>query len=64
MMNEKLKEKLEACFDRLQDLDIRPTMKNLEILTQTLYDLRDIYIELGGDQSGGDAAVPEGSDSH
>lgn len=39
-------EKLEACFNRLQGLDIKPTLSNLEKLTQTLYDLRDIYNEL------------------
>ena len=39
-------EKLEACFERLQRLDIRPTLSNMEILLQTLYDLRDVYLEL------------------
>lgn len=38
-----MKEKLEACFDRLQALDIRPTIGNMEKLLQTLYDLRDLY---------------------
>ena len=41
-----MKEKLEACFNRLQGLDLKPTLSNMEILTQTLYDLREIYNEL------------------
>lgn len=41
-------EKLEACFDRLQRLDIKPTVQNMELLLQTLYDLRDVYAELKG----------------
>ena len=39
-------DKLEACFSRLQDLDIKPTLTNMEKLVQTLYDLREIYNEL------------------
>jgi hypothetical protein len=39
-------EKLDACFDRLQNLSIKPTLANMEKLVQTLYDLRDIYNEL------------------
>ena len=38
-----MKEKLEACFLRLQELDIKPTLNNMESLLQTLYDLRGIY---------------------
>ena len=38
--------KLEACFSRLQDLDIKPTLTNMEKLVQTLYDLREVYNEL------------------
>lgn len=41
-----MKEKIEKCFDRLQNLQIRPTLANMEILVQTLYDLREIYNEL------------------
>ena len=41
-----MKEKLERCFDRLQSLDIQPTLTNMEKLVQTLYDLREIYKEL------------------
>ena len=38
-----MKEKIEACFTRLQGLEIKPTVENMEILLQTLYDLREIY---------------------
>ena len=41
-------EKIESCFSRLQNLDIKPTLSNMEILIQTLYDLRDVYNELKG----------------
>lgn len=43
---EELKVKLTACFDRLQNLQIKPTLNNMEILVQTLYDLRDVYNKL------------------
>ena len=54
-------EKLEACFDRLQSLNITPTLGNMEKLVQTLYDLRDVYNELkeGGDDHGRPAADSE-----
>lgn len=41
-----MREKLRDCFERLQNLDIKPTLKNMEALVQTLYDLRDVYQEL------------------
>lgn len=40
---EEIKEKLNVCFERLQTLDIAPTLQNMEKLVQTLYDLRDVY---------------------
>lgn len=50
-----MREKIEACFERLQNLDIKPTLSNMEILIQTLYDLRDVYNELKeGDGNGVD----------
>ena len=39
-------EKLETCFDRLQTLDIKPTLDNMEKLLQTLYDRREVYQKL------------------
>ena len=39
-------EKLESCFERLQTLDIKPTLDNMEKLLKTLYDLREVYNEL------------------
>lgn len=52
-MNEVL-EKINACFERLQTLDITPTLNNMEKLVQTLYDLRDVYneIEQKGNEDG------------
>ena len=41
-----MKEKIKECFDRLQALDITPTLGNMEILVQTLYDLRQGYQKL------------------
>ena len=43
---EKILKKLEACFNRLQNLQIKPTLGNMEILVQTEYDLRDVYEKL------------------
>jgi hypothetical protein len=55
-----MKEKLTACFKRLQKLNIQPTLGNMELLVQTLYDLRDVYNELERMESdGGQAADPE-----
>lgn len=59
-----MKEKLKACFERLQRLDIEPSMENMEILLQTLYDLRDIYNKFGGEGNGGSTADPVGQDDH
>lgn len=55
-----MREKLESCFDRLQNLDIKPTLNNMELLLQTLYDLREIYNELKeGEDDGGSSADSE-----
>lgn len=45
-------EKLEACFDRLQNLNIPPTLSNMELLVQTLYDLRSVYKQLKEGEGG------------
>ena len=39
-------EKIKNCFDRLQTLNISPTLSNQETLLQTLYDLREVYVAL------------------
>ena len=59
-----MKEKIEACFNRLQELDIQPTLPNMEKLVQTLYDLRDVYQMLGGDEDGRSDADSCGRDNH
>ena len=52
-----MKEKIEACFDRLQTLKIDSTIDNMEKLLQTLYDLREVYQALeGGEQSNENSA--------
>lgn len=59
-----MKEKLEACFERLQHLNIMPTQDNMEKLLQTLYDLKSIYNELKeGERHDGPAADPGGSNN-
>ena len=47
-----MKDKLEECFDRLQGLEIKASLTNLEILLQTLYDIREMYQEIGRDKDG------------
>ena len=57
-----MKEKIQACFDRLQGLEIRPTVSNMETLLQTLYDLREVWQELNEketDNNGGTTADSE-----
>lgn len=39
-------EKIKDCYERLQTLGITPTLANMEILLQTLYDLRSVYQKL------------------
>lgn len=60
---DEIRELLDACFTRLQSLNIQPTLKNMEALVQTLYDLRAVYnklSEVGPD--GRRAADPGGQD--
>lgn len=60
-----MKEKLSACFDRLQNLEIKPTLGNMEKLVQTLYDLRAVYAELERTEKDERAeADPEGRDDN
>lgn len=55
-------EKLEQCFERLQNLQIKPTLGNMEILVQTLYDLREVYQQLGGEKDGRTEVDPDRRD--
>lgn len=41
-----MRDKLETSFARLQNLEIKPTLRNMELLTASLYDIRDVYKEL------------------
>lgn len=41
-----MSEKIKKCYERLQTLQITPTVGNMEILLQSLYDLRSVYQEL------------------
>ena len=45
-MNQEIENLLSGCFDRLQELEIKPTLHNMETLVQTLYDLRAVYNKL------------------
>lgn len=42
MMNE-IAEKAEAAFNRLQTMEIRTTLGNMEKLVASLYEIQDIY---------------------
>ena len=65
MSNAEKTEKIEACFNRLQTLDIKPTLMNMETLVQTLYDLRDVYNSIKEDNTDGrPQADPDGRDDH
>ena len=44
-----MKERIKECFERLQRLEISANLTNMEILVQTLYDLRDIYQSMEDD---------------
>lgn len=61
---------LEGCFNRLQDMSVQTTLKNMETLVQTLYDLREVYEKLqeirekvGGEEDGRSEADPGGRDN-
>ena len=45
--------KLEQAFKRLQQLQIVPTVTNMETLLQSLYDIREVYNKLKGGETDG-----------
>lgn len=49
-----MEEKLEQTFNMLQGLQIKPTLTNMEILVQSLYNIREVYNKLkeGGTDGG------------
>ena len=57
MLGDIMLEKLNACYERLQTLDITPTLQNMEKLLQTLYELREVYQELQKGANDGRTAV-------
>ena len=57
-----MSEKIKKCYERLQTLQITPTVGNMEILLQSLYDLRSVYQELKAkeaEQNGGTETDPQ-----
>lgn len=52
-MDEKMA-KIGKAYERLQTLDIMPTRKNMEILLQTLYDLKDVYNKMEEEEQNAD----------
>lgn len=46
-----MKEKIEACFNRLQTMTITASLDTMEKLVQTLYDLREIYQQMEGNDA-------------
>lgn len=53
-----VREKISACFDRLQQMQILSTKNNMENLLQTMYDLQEVYqiLERMGDSDDGTKA--------
>lgn len=50
--------KLNFCYDRLQSIQIAPTVTNMEKLLQSLYDIRDVYNKLKeGAENGSESNV-------
>lgn len=45
--------KLERAFERLQQLQIVPTVTNMESLLQSLYEIREVYNKLKEGETGG-----------
>ena len=57
-----MSEKIKKCYERLQTLQITPTVGNMETLLQSLYDLRSVYQELKAkeaEQNGGTETDPQ-----
>jgi hypothetical protein len=53
-----MKEKLEACYERMQTLNMPNTRHNMETLLQTLYDLQEVYKGLERTETDGTEADP------
>ena len=51
---DEIRVKIGTDYERLQTLDIMPTRKNMEILLQTLYDLKDVYNKMEEEEQNAD----------
>ena len=56
-----MKEKINACYERLQTLSITSTKGNMEALLKTMYELQEVYLELEGMENAG---AENGSTDH
>ena len=61
---DQLKQKLQEASDMLQDLEIRPTIDNMERLLKAQYNLVDVYSKIGGDADGRTQTDAERQDDH
>lgn len=59
-----MKEKLEKIFDKLQTLDLKPTLTNMETLLLVLYELREIYNELSKEGEDDGRTPPDSEQQH
>ena len=48
-MNEKIINKLNEVYERIQTLDIQPTQRNMEKMLQCLYDLKEAAKMINGE---------------
>lgn len=55
-----MKEKLKACYERLQTLDLPATRGNMQTLLQTLYDIQEVYKELERMETDGRTEIDPG----
>lgn len=58
-MNEKITNKLNEVYERIQTLDIQPTQRNMEKLLQCLYDLKEAARMINGEaEENGETRTP------
>ena len=59
-----MKEKINACYQRIQTLDIQPTKNNMEKLLQTLYELKEVFDELVKEETDNGRTEDRPADHH